>query len=124
MTIIIIVISTSAASCALLAPVLVPTPSMAVPLCAMISRISAKSTLTNPGVVIISEIPYTPCLSTSSAKLKASVRGTCLCATSNNRSFGTKIRVSTCSRNFEIPSTACKPFATIFFFTLIISLTK
>lgn len=52
---------TSAASSARFLPLLTPTPSMAVPLLDMIALTSAKSTFTRPGMVMMSEMPCTPC---------------------------------------------------------------
>ena len=50
-----------AASSALLLPLETPTPSMAVPELHMMALTSAKSTLTRPGMVMMSEMPCTPC---------------------------------------------------------------
>ncbi len=58
---------TMAASSALFLPVDTPTPSMAVPLLHMMDLTSAKSTLTSPGMVMMSEIPCTPCSIASQA---------------------------------------------------------
>ena len=52
---------TSAASSARFLPVATPTPSMAVPELHMMAFTSAKSTLTRPGMVMMSEMPCTPC---------------------------------------------------------------
>ena len=57
----------------------------------MIVRTSAKSTLIRPGSVIRSQIPCTPCRSTSSAILKASSIEVFLSSTSRRRSFGITI---------------------------------
>ena len=54
-------IRTSAASSARFLPVATPTPSMAVPELHMTALTSAKSTLTSPGMVMMSEMPWTPC---------------------------------------------------------------
>lgn len=51
---------TAAASSALFLPLDTPTPNMAVPELHMIAFTSAKSTLTSPGMVMISEMPWTP----------------------------------------------------------------
>ncbi|MFS7964839.1 hypothetical protein Hanom_Chr08g00755071 [Helianthus anomalus] len=56
--------------------------------------------------VIISEMPRTPCLRISSAKLKASVTGVDGETAVNNLSFGITIRVSTFSLKDAIPSCA------------------
>ena len=53
---------TSAASSARFLPVATPTPSMAVPELHMTALTSAKSTLTRPGMVMMSEMPWTPCM--------------------------------------------------------------
>ena len=50
-----------AASSARLLPLDTPTPSMAVPELHMMAFTSAKSTLTKPGMVMMSEMPCTPC---------------------------------------------------------------
>ena len=50
-----------AASSARFLPVDTPTPSMAVPELHMMAFTSAKSTLTRPGMVMMSEMPCTPC---------------------------------------------------------------
>jgi hypothetical protein len=52
---------TRAASSARLRPDDTPTPSIAVPLLHMIAFTSAKSTLTRPGMVMMSLMPWTPC---------------------------------------------------------------
>lgn len=52
---------TSAASSARFLPLDTPTPSMAVPLFCMMAFTSAKSTFTSPGMVMMSEMPCTPC---------------------------------------------------------------
>lgn len=49
-----------AASSALFFPLDTPTPSMAVPELHITDLTSAKSTFTNPGIVMISDIPCTP----------------------------------------------------------------
>ena len=54
-------IRTRAASSARFLPVATPTPSMAVPELHMTALTSAKSTLTRPGMVMMSEMPWTPC---------------------------------------------------------------
>ena len=65
-------IAACAASNALDLPEPIPIPRRAVPASVMTDLISAKSTLTNPGQVIMSLIPLTPILKTSSAFLNAS----------------------------------------------------
>ena len=59
-----------------------PIPINAVPALPIIVRTSAKSTLIKPGLIMISLIPTTPCLNTSSATLKAFCNGVfsiCVC---------------------------------------------
>ena len=56
-----------AASVARLGPSATPVPISAIPFPDMIVRTSAKSTLTMPGIVMMSEIPWTAWQSTSSA---------------------------------------------------------
>ena len=56
-----------AASAALSLPFDCPIPINAVPASVMMLRTSAKSTLINPGLMMISEMPTTPCLKISSA---------------------------------------------------------
>ena len=71
----------------------------AVPAPSMIDLTSAKSTLINPGVVMRSVIPPTPCNSTSSAILKASIIDTPESDNSRSRWLGITMSVSTSSRN-------------------------
>mmetsp|Transcript_18546 Transcript_18546/g.42408 ORF Transcript_18546/g.42408 Transcript_18546/m.42408 type:complete len:214 (+) Transcript_18546:611-1252(+) len=85
----------------------VPTPMRAVPAFDMIDLTSAKSTLIIPGLMIISEIPTTPCLKISSATKNASVTGVSSGTIFNNRSLLTTIRVSTTSLNSSIARSAC-----------------
>lgn len=59
-----------AASSALFLPLETPTPSMAVPLLHMMAFTSAKSTLTRPGMVMMSEMPCTPCARSSQAEIE------------------------------------------------------
>lgn len=56
--------------------------------------------------VIISDIPWTPCRSTSSARRKASCSAVCSSAISSRRSFGITISVSTFFWSFSIASRA------------------
>ena len=58
-----------AASSARHLPLDTPTPSMAVPELHMIAFTSAKSTLTRPGMVMMSEMPCTPCEQQTGAQL-------------------------------------------------------
>nr|GMD78448.1 Uncharacterised protein [Ipomoea batatas]GMD89793.1 Uncharacterised protein [Ipomoea batatas] len=96
----------NAASLALVFPVAVPIPINEEPALSIIARTSAKSTFTNPGIVIISEIPRTPCRKMSSARLNASVTGVDGETAVNNLSLGMTIRVSTFSLKAAIPSWA------------------
>mmetsp|Transcript_4383 Transcript_4383/g.12921 ORF Transcript_4383/g.12921 Transcript_4383/m.12921 type:complete len:217 (+) Transcript_4383:7194-7844(+) len=95
------------ASCALFFPDAVPIPIKALPDSAIMERISAKSTFINPGFIIISDIPTTPCRKTSSATEKASCRGVFSGIIFNNLSLDTTINVSTLFFNSAIPSIAC-----------------
>ena len=52
-----------------------PMPIKAVPALPIIVLTSAKSTLISPGLIMISLIPTTPCLNTSSATLNAFCNG-------------------------------------------------
>ncbi len=54
-------------------PLATPMPMSAEPASFMMALTSAKSRLMRPGTVIRSVMPWTPCLSTSSATLKASM---------------------------------------------------
>nr|GMD46243.1 Uncharacterised protein [Ipomoea batatas]GMD54603.1 Uncharacterised protein [Ipomoea batatas] len=96
----------SAASRALVFPVAVPIPINEDPAFAIIARTSAKSTFTSPGILIISEMPRTPCRRISSARLNASVTGVDGETAVNSLSFGMTIRVSTFSLKAAIPSWA------------------
>mmetsp|Transcript_14370 Transcript_14370/g.33768 ORF Transcript_14370/g.33768 Transcript_14370/m.33768 type:complete len:216 (-) Transcript_14370:462-1109(-) len=84
-----------------------PIPSSAVPASVMTERTSAKSTLTRPGSVMMSLIPFTPMRRTSSALRKASCKGAPAMA-SRSRSLGMTIKVSTCSARRSMPSSACR----------------
>mmetsp|Transcript_13636 Transcript_13636/g.57320 ORF Transcript_13636/g.57320 Transcript_13636/m.57320 type:complete len:252 (-) Transcript_13636:498-1253(-) len=95
-----------AASSARFFPCATPTPSIAVPLFFITARTSAKSMLTNPETVMMSEMPCTPCLNTSSANTNASCSGASSSTTSNRRSFGITIRVSTFWRRSATDSIA------------------
>ena len=65
-------IAASAASTALFAPSASPVPIIALPISPITVRISAKSRLINPGIIIKSVTPRTPECKTSSARRKAS----------------------------------------------------
>mmetsp|Transcript_2584 Transcript_2584/g.3965 ORF Transcript_2584/g.3965 Transcript_2584/m.3965 type:complete len:258 (-) Transcript_2584:382-1155(-) len=97
----------TAASCALIFPLPVPTPMRAVPAFFITALTSAKSTFTNPGLIIISDIPTTPCLKISSATKNASVTGVLSGTICNSLSFDTTMRVSTCFCNSSMASSAC-----------------
>lgn len=62
----------------------------------------------NALTVIMSEIPCTPCRSTSSARRKASCKSVCSWAISSSLSLGITIRVSTDFCSLSIASKACK----------------
>ena len=62
----------SAASTALFSPSASPIPIIALPMPLITVSISAKSKLIRPGLTIKSVIPFTPCIKTLSAILKAS----------------------------------------------------
>mmetsp|Transcript_15772 Transcript_15772/g.22528 ORF Transcript_15772/g.22528 Transcript_15772/m.22528 type:complete len:279 (-) Transcript_15772:297-1133(-) len=102
-----LLIAATAASCALIFPLPVPTPIKAVPAFFITARTSAKSTLTKPGLIIISEIPTTPCRKMSSATKNASVTGVLSGTICSNLSFDTTIIVSTAICKFFMASSAC-----------------
>ena len=87
-------------------PVAVPIPISAVPAPCITDLTSLKSTLTSPGVVISSVIPCTPCSSTLSASMKASVIEMLGSEIASRRSLGITIRVSTSSRRALMPFSA------------------
>ena len=68
-------IAAEAATTARFSPRAAPVPMIAIPLPAITVRISAKSKLINPRILIKSEIPFTACKRTSSAFLKVSKSG-------------------------------------------------
>ena len=84
-------------------------PMSALPALLMIIRTSAKSTLMRPGVLMRSVIPWTPWRSTSSQVLNALSIDVRSSDTVSRRSFGMTIRVSTFSRIFWMPFSACTP---------------
>mmetsp|Transcript_4582 Transcript_4582/g.4723 ORF Transcript_4582/g.4723 Transcript_4582/m.4723 type:complete len:319 (+) Transcript_4582:925-1881(+) len=88
-------IALMAASTALVFPFPCPIPIKAVPALPMMVRTSAKSTLTSPGLMMISLMPTTPCLKISSATRKASVSGVFSGTIWRSLSLLTTIRVST-----------------------------
>ena len=82
-------------------------PISAEPASRMIVRTSAKSRLTIPGTVIRSVMPWTPWRRMSSAIRNASMTGVFFSTTCSSRSFSITISVSTRSRRFWIPTSAC-----------------
>ena len=72
----------------------------------MIVRTSAKSKLIRPGIVIRSQMPWTPWRRTSSATLKASSIEVERSSTSSSRSFGITIVVSHALRRSATPCSA------------------
>mmetsp|Transcript_1740 Transcript_1740/g.3807 ORF Transcript_1740/g.3807 Transcript_1740/m.3807 type:complete len:271 (+) Transcript_1740:586-1398(+) len=100
-------IAATAASTARVLPFPCPIPIRAVPAFPMMARTSAKSTLTRPGLMIISEIPTTPCRKMSSATKNASVRGVFSGTICRSWSFATTMSVSTLSFMRFIASIAC-----------------
>ena len=87
-------------------PVADPMPMMAVPALLMIILTSAKSVLIRPGTVIRLVIPWTPCIRTSSAILKALTIDVFSLDTVSRRSLGMMMRVSTFSFRFWMPCSA------------------
>ena len=77
------------------------------PLSFITASISAKSALTTPGIVIRSDIAWTPCLNTPSANLKESNNVVFLSAIARSFSFGIITSVSTCCFKFSNPISAC-----------------
>jgi hypothetical protein len=65
---------------------------------------SAKSTLMSPGLRMMSQMPNTPCLRTSSATENASSSGAPSGRMCSSRSLETTIRVSTFAFRFMIAS--------------------
>mmetsp|Transcript_2579 Transcript_2579/g.5670 ORF Transcript_2579/g.5670 Transcript_2579/m.5670 type:complete len:314 (+) Transcript_2579:808-1749(+) len=100
-------IAAAAASWARLRPDPRPIPINAVPASPIIVRTSAKSTLMRPGLMMISEMPTTPCLSTSSATVKAFSRGVFSGIICSRRSLETIMSVSTVARRFSMAWMAC-----------------
>mmetsp|Transcript_20021 Transcript_20021/g.28495 ORF Transcript_20021/g.28495 Transcript_20021/m.28495 type:complete len:225 (+) Transcript_20021:375-1049(+) len=97
----------AAASSARFFPDAVPMPMRAVPALDMTLLTSAKSTLTKPGFIIISDIPTTPCLKISSATSKLFSIGVFSGMISSNLLLETTMTVSTCCFNRSIASSAC-----------------
>ena len=96
----------SAARRARSSPSASPVPIMALPISAMMVRISAKSRLTMPGLIIKSVTPRTPIYRTLSAILNASWKVVRSLARRNRFWFGMMISVSTHCCNSSIPCSA------------------
>ncbi len=95
-----------AASIALFSPLADPIPMRAVPESLSTLLISAKSKLIVPAVLIMSAIPSTACLRTSSTILKASLTDIFLSITERSLSFGIAISASTSFSNSTKPPSA------------------
>ncbi|MNL29341.1 hypothetical protein D3C87_1510220 [compost metagenome] len=96
-----------AASMARPSPWPMPMPMRAEPAEDMTDLTSAKSTLIRPGMVMMSEMPWTPWRSTSSAIWKASCIEVRFSTTCRSLSLGMMIRVSTASLRVWMPCSAC-----------------
>ena len=79
---------------------------MALPCSPITVLTSSKSTLMRPCTLIISAIPETALCKTSSAQAKALSNSASSPMTSNNFSFKTTIKESTCCSNSDAPSSA------------------
>ena len=101
-----LLIACFAASSALFSPLALPIPIWAIPVSYMIVFTSAKSRFTRPLSVIKSDIPWTPCLNTSSDILKASIIEVFLSEPWSNLSFGIITKASTFSFKQDIPLSA------------------
>ncbi len=101
-----LVMAFMAASRARDSPRAMPAPIMARPDSPITAFTSAKSRLMRPGTMIRSEMPFTAKYSTSSAFFSISTKVAFLGASDSRRSLGMVIRLSTCSRNSEMPSSA------------------
>ena len=95
-----------AASFAASLPLAVAVPIIAKPMPLMMALMSEKSRLIRPGVVIMSEIPCTPCRSTSSAIRNASKKLVPRGTSSSSRLFGIEITVSTAAAKSAKPFSA------------------
>ena len=95
-----------AASSARFSPVEMPMPIMAVPASFMTVRMSAKSRLMRPGMVMRSVTPWIPGRSVSSQMRKASIMDVFLSTISSRRSLGMTMRVSTFWESRSIPWSA------------------
>ena len=100
-------IAALAATVARLSPVPRPIPISEVPAFFKIIFTSAKSVLMRPGVMINPVIPTTPSSRTWSAVANAANKLVLSLEIVSKRSFGITISVSTFSRSFEIPASAC-----------------
>ena len=81
-------------------------PIMAVPASFMTVRMSAKSRLMRPGMVMRSVTPWMPWRSVSSQMRKASIMDVFLSTISSRRSLGMTMRVSTFWESRSIPWSA------------------
>mmetsp|Transcript_70132 Transcript_70132/g.222356 ORF Transcript_70132/g.222356 Transcript_70132/m.222356 type:complete len:205 (+) Transcript_70132:209-823(+) len=88
-------------------PLAVPMPMRDDPALAITARTSAKSTLTRPGTVMMSEMPRTPWRRMSSATLNASITAVSAATAERRRSLGITMRVSTAERRLLMASMAC-----------------
>ena len=101
-----LLIARSAASRARSSPLAVPVPIIAAPISDITVRTSAKSTLTKPGRMMRSAIPWTAPSSTSFASLNASNNEVFLPSTSSSFSLGIVIKESQCCAISLSPSSA------------------
>mmetsp|Transcript_30017 Transcript_30017/g.64519 ORF Transcript_30017/g.64519 Transcript_30017/m.64519 type:complete len:254 (-) Transcript_30017:280-1041(-) len=97
-----------AASLARDLPSAVPMPMSARPEVPITDCTSAKSTLISPGLMMMSEMPTTPCRRMSSATQKASWRGVPSSTRSSRRSLETTIIASTCCASLATAESACR----------------
>ena len=98
----------SAASIARRSPVASPVPIIALPISDMTVRISAKSRLISPGMIIRSVMPRTPWCSTWSAIANASLKVVLALAIRNKFWLGMMMRVSTTFCSSAMPSSAAR----------------
>mmetsp|Transcript_11205 Transcript_11205/g.15774 ORF Transcript_11205/g.15774 Transcript_11205/m.15774 type:complete len:237 (+) Transcript_11205:556-1266(+) len=96
-----------AASSAPVFPDPIPIPMSAVPAPLMTDLTSAKSTLMIPGLIMISEMPTTPCRKMSSATANARFMGVSSGMMSRSLSLDTTMTVSTCCLSLLMAATAC-----------------
>ena len=95
-----------AASSARFSPLAMPMPIMAVPASFLTVRMSAKSRLMRPGMVMRSVTPWMPWRNVSSAMRKASIIEVFLSTISSRRSFGMTMSVSTFWESRSMPCSA------------------